>query len=447
MPKPKFVKPLLIGAACTIPVGLVVGLSVNWDHTIFISAVGSGGVKPFIESFGKQYHNEYGQYDVTVEAGGTTFGITKLAQGYTNIGNASCNPYPIINKENGLRDQWVNKKTFTLGWEGLVLMYSLPQRLSQEAKDAFEIVITSTNILPLYAIFSGHYGLKSGGWTDNMNSLWYFATDQAKAQIESLETGVQDKEVLMNTQIQPFERAGGNTGSNASIAFTYYSNLTNNYDMSDMTEEQQDAFASGSYGSDGLTIMQTDDSNSRAWDSFVAADKGQGGSMVYLTTSFIANENNRKEMAKHGYRLAGYLPKNGDTPIFIDGTKQSLEKICSENGYNWYRPINTMIDLNLEKARDFVYWIYFGTHEDMLLTNFTADSFSQYYIDTVYAKGAKPVSYTLFHTMFRTDLSPIASTKLKEMLLDLNASDLVLEETRAEPFDTVYGAMDEVTTW
>lgn len=426
MPKPKFVKPLLIGVACTIPVGLVVGLSVNWDHTQFISAVGSSGVKPFIESFGKAYHNSHNKFDVTVESGGTMFAVEQVAKGYTTMGNASNNPYLVVNTQ-GYKDQWTNKKTFTLGWEGLVMMYSLPKGLTQQAKEKFNIVITEDNILPLYGVFSGYHQLKVGNWDPLMDSLWYYAP----ADVKELITNEKDVKLLKETQILPFVRAGGNNGANSSIAFSYYSNLKN---FDDMTEIQKQAFKYGKYGSDGLEIMQTDESNARAWQSFVYNDNG--ASMTYLTSSFIANENNRKQMEEKGYKLAGYQPKGKTTRIFIDGTKESLEKIDSQNGYNWYRPINIMIDLDVQKAKDFVYWIYMDTDEDMPATSFTL---GENYINTVYSKGAKPLDPREFQSMFNNS----TTGTVRDCLFSKDYTDFELEILRqGTVFADVYGAKD-----
>ncbi|MCQ3907188.1 MAG: hypothetical protein MJ219_00030 [Mycoplasmoidaceae bacterium] len=61
-------------------------------------------MKPFIESFGKDYHLSHKKYDVTVESGGTTFAVEEIAQGYTTIGNASNNPYIVVNTQ-GYRDK------------------------------------------------------------------------------------------------------------------------------------------------------------------------------------------------------------------------------------------------------------------------------------------------------------------------------------------------------
>lgn len=405
MPKPKFIKPLLIGVACTIPVGLVVGLSVNWDHTQYIAAVGSSGVKPFIENFGKQYHKVFKNFDVTVESGGTTFAVEQLAKGYTNLGNASNNPYPnIVNQ--GYLDKWTNMKTLTLGWEGLCLVYSLPKDLSQEAKNNFEIVINSNNILHLYAVFSCIHELKNEQWQDDYDSLWHFAPASVQAKI----TNVNDQNLLKSTKILPFLRAGGNTGANSSIAFSYYSNLA---DFGQMTEAQQKAFSGGQYGDDA-SYMETDESNARAWQSVV--NKKQAGSMVYLTTSFLTSPDNIKQIKDGGYKIAQYQNDEYDpVAINLDNIQESLQKIATKGGYNWYRPINVMIDMNVQKSKDFLNWIY------------KAEAYEK----TVLSLGANPLSERQFNSMLGTD----------GQLFSPSASDIELVKTRIVTTN-VFGAED-----
>lgn len=429
MSKHKFIKPLLIGVSCAIPVGLVVGLSVNWTHMQYISAVGSSGVKPFIENFGKQYHNAFKNYDVTVESGGSTFAVEQLAKGFAQVGNASNNPFYTV-RDTGYQEQWKNKKTFTLGWEGLVLMYKMPDGLSQDARDNFELLIRKENIKHLYAVFSGFFELKNGLWENGYECMWHYMSD--KAQKACNET---DREICRTTPIIPYVRSGGNTAANTSIAFSYYSNLCQ---FTDLTENQQKAFSGGQYGHD-CQFIETDESNARAWQSFVAND--DPGSIVYLTSGFMANENNVKEMVDRGYRLAGYLPadQEDESKAVFFNTIEDLDKICCTGGYNWYRPINAMIDLNNQASKDFIYWIYFNTNEDFNLTEKTDWDVSQNYIDTVKKCGAKPLDKNHFTTMADSN-----KTTMKDAIFDLSVSDLTLN--RASIFFETYGA-GELWKW
>jgi ABC-type phosphate transport system substrate-binding protein len=45
--------------------------------------------------------------DITVEAGGSGFGIQQIAEGYANIGNASTDPYSAVQPagKDGFREQ------------------------------------------------------------------------------------------------------------------------------------------------------------------------------------------------------------------------------------------------------------------------------------------------------------------------------------------------------
>lgn len=422
MPKPKFVKPLLIGVACTIPVGLVVGLSVNWNHTQFISAVGSSGVKPFIEKFGKKYHEQYNNIDVTVESGGTTFAVEQLTKGFTNLGNASSNPYLNISNQ-GFEEQWSNKKTLTLGWEGLCLMYSLPNSKDVKDKNNFEIVINENNILKLYAIFSGYHELNDGvTWDKQWENLWYYRDPSCESLISA-----DYKSILQNTPILPFVRSGGNTGANSSIAFTMYSNLV---DFKSLPESQQKAFEDGQYGNDN-PHMETDESNSRAWQSFVNTNKP--GSMVYLTTSFFANQNNVKQIKESGYKLARYQAKGTSevTTFDLNDVKASLNQICVTGKFNWFRPINVMLDVDQDKTKDFIWWIYFGNANQ-------GTEYAEHYSEIIYALGAKPINKDIHFISMCHDSGVIT----KQSLFSKSSADVELAKIRSGDFAKLYGAID-----
>jgi len=411
MSKPKFIKPLLIGCACAIPVGLVVGLSVNWDHRQFISSVGSSGVKPFEEAFARDFATTNPKIDVQIESGGTTFAIEEVAKGLTNIGNASNNPYYTINKKNaGYRDQWKNKKTFTLGFEGLIIMYKMPDGLSKKAQEAFDIVINKDNILQLFAVFSGFNQLGGGEkWKTQYGSIYNFMTADSIAAIEALPTGEKDIKLCKDTQITPFVRSGGNTAANSSIAFSYYSHLA---DFDNMTQDQQNAFAGGQYGKD-RNHYETEESNARAWEMF--SNNDIPGSMVYLTTGFVKNKHNQEEILKHNYKIAGYLDKEATKPVYFE-KQGDLDYICTKKGYNWYRPINCMIDLDNQLSLNFIKAIYQNNSYKRIMSD----------------NGAKPLTIDQFNSMCVN-----GDPYCKE------ASDLNLEKIRSSgEFKEVYGAED-----
>jgi phosphate transport system substrate-binding protein len=60
--------------------------------------------------------------DITVEAGGSGFGISQVADGYADIGNASKNPFSVVKKSYQNNWQAKNIKTMTIGWEGICIV-------------------------------------------------------------------------------------------------------------------------------------------------------------------------------------------------------------------------------------------------------------------------------------------------------------------------------------
>lgn len=67
--------------------------------------MGSSGVMPFVQSLAKSYDSK--SADITVEAGGSGFGIEQVAKGFADIGDASKNPYEAVQPEgnNGFRQE------------------------------------------------------------------------------------------------------------------------------------------------------------------------------------------------------------------------------------------------------------------------------------------------------------------------------------------------------
>jgi ABC-type phosphate transport system substrate-binding protein len=52
---------------------------------------------PFVQSLAKTYDTK--STDITVEAGGSGFGIQQVAKGFADIGDASKNPYSAVKEE------------------------------------------------------------------------------------------------------------------------------------------------------------------------------------------------------------------------------------------------------------------------------------------------------------------------------------------------------------
>lgn len=406
MPKTK--KVLILPVICFLIVCLLFGLSINWSHTIYISSVGSNGVKPFIEAFSNQYYKTNHKYEVTVEGGGTIYAIDQISKKISNIGNSSINPYYDINANENFKKNWINKKTLTLGWEGLILLYKMPNGLSKEAQERFELVINQNNILNLYAIFSGFNGLKGEKgetkWNSEWGSFWPFLSKENQNYFSE-----KDAEICKNTQVVPYVRSGGNVGANSAIAFSLNSNLC---DINqDLTQDQKNAFAGGQYGKDRL-VYQTDESNAKTWNVF--SQNNIPGSMVYLTTSFLSNKKNYEIIKKRGYKAVFY---NDCETNPIDYEKFNwddfVEKIC--NDYNWYRPINIFIDISDKKSIDFIKWIY------------SSNSF----YDTMKKNGARPINDEEYNSM--------KCSNQNCDIFDLKSSDLELER---ELDKKTYGALE-----
>ncbi len=339
MGRPKALKPILIGCACLVPVGLVVGLSVNWSHTTFISAMGSSGARGIVNRFGQLYHDQYEDIEINAESGGTATGLTNVSLELCDIGNSTNNPKPFVDN---LKLTWGAMKTYTLGWEAIALVYKMPEGLSDNAKSAFDISINSENIDDLLAVFSGYNG---DNWTEGDDSYYHFLTPAAKAQIDLNPDDIQ----ACQAPILPYARSGGNRSASASIAF---SNSKNIHLETHLSVDQQKAFEGGQYGKD-RKVYETDESNAQAWSMFEYNDLP--GQMVYMTSSFF-NENNMNIIKQKGYKLALY---NGVSLLDSKGNF-SLDKVCiKDGGYNWFRPINCSLSVKNENARYFMSWVFY----------------------------------------------------------------------------------------
>lgn len=397
MGRPKALKPILIGCACLVPVGLVVGLSVNWNNTTFISATGSSGARGIVNGFGQKYHQENPNFEVNAESGGTATGLKDASMGLCDIGNSTNNPYKFIYNEDGSpKFDWNNMKTFTLGWEGVALIYKMPDGLSDDAQEHFDVCINQNNINDLLAVFSAY---DSPGWAEEepeQASYLHFMTEDA---ISYLTAG--DITICRSTSIIPYVRSGGDRSASSSIAFSKCSHFTTN-----LTPEQTSAFEGGQYGND-RDYYETDESNAQAWSMFEYNDKP--GQMVYMTTSFF-NENNLKLIKEKGYKIAKY---GEDEISLIDPNtgKFDLSKICVSGGYNWFRPINCSINIENENAIKFLTWIF---------NSLTRDD----YKDLLAKYGIK-----------RLDEEQINS--MGSLIPESLETDLVLEQTRK---DQVFGA-------
>ena len=369
-------KTLLVSIACLIPVSLITCLSINWHHTQYISATGGAEVRQIIQTFGNLYHKQYKQYEITVESQGNAYGIEQLAKKNTNIANITINPYELVNSNSNLKNNWEFKKTFTLGWEGLVILYKLPNNLSKKAIDNFDIVINKDNICQLYAVFSGFNEWKDGEQNknkDNWNNEWGSIFNYIpKESLEKFDPS--DIEICKNTPITPYVRVGGNISATSSIVFSQLSGFklndgTNAFD--NLTDNQKNAFACGQYGND-RNLYQTNKANANAWTIF--CKNNIPGSMIYLTSSFLSIKDNQEEIKRNGYKIAKYKNDNDEISCLnYEKDFINIDNILKSNiytSYKWINPINVVVDINDKKTIDFIQWIYNNkNYESTMLSN------------------------------------------------------------------------------
>lgn len=337
-------KVALYSAICCLPIAFILAFSIPHGHYTHISCVGSSGVKPFVETLANDFSNQrdYSKYDVTTDAGGSGFGISQVAKGYTNIGNASKNPYEAVKQE--YKQEWTNEKikTLTFGWEAICIVFIPPKGLSENAINNINkiLYIGENNITNLYRAFSGF----NSGLGINTPNLGLFLNNEVDSPLTS-----NDQNILNNTTLIPYVRAGGSLTSGTAASFYDGSHFPNAH--IGLTEQQQKAFSNGNYGNNFL-VDDTDEANSRAWDSFSKTNKP--GSCVYLSSGFI--EQNKKLIEKKGYGIFAYKDVN-QNKLYSYAVKDITD------GFNFFRPLNMMFSLtNLDSPTiDFVKYILNNT--------------------------------------------------------------------------------------
>ncbi|MDR0674918.1 MAG: substrate-binding domain-containing protein [Mycoplasmataceae bacterium] len=366
-------------ALCLIPIGLVTAFSNSWSNKIPISCVGSSGVKPFVESLSKEYMKANKKVDITVEAGGSGFGIQQISQGFANIGNASKDPYSAVYGKDdkgtdGFRSQWEKNKikTITIGWEAICMVYIPPKELNLNPDELNNIlVVNNSNVCNLMRIFSGI----NSNVTDA--TLGNFYNDQA-------DLTPSQQQLLMNTSIIPYVRAGGSLTSGTASSFVGGTHLNFN-EKNDLTVAQQNAFDSGYYGTK-FGLVQTDEANSRAWDIF--AKNNKPGQIVYLSSGFV--KQNLDLIKSKGYGIMAYDGSETQT----NPTSFDVNFIDSHDGYNWFRPLNLMIPVTNNES--------FTTE-----MNFIKTLLSDEYKNKLIEIGAKYLNTEEIEQIFPNDISGI----------------------------------------
>lgn len=332
----RWLKNTLISVACLIPLAFVIGFSTNWSNKTTITSVGSSGVKPFIEELSKDYLKNHKSIDITVDAGGSGFGIDQVADGFTNIGNASKDPYSsVIEPKNELQQKWIDRniKTYTVAWEAICLVYIPPkdsaitdEMLFPTENDKSMLSVSSDTIEKLYQAFSG---FSDGQYLNSFPSLGDFASNYVDSSIVS---------ELKKTKMIPYVRTGGSLTSGTAASFYEYSRYKN-FDSSNLSDRTQKAFEVGNYGSN-WKLVQTDEANSRAWDMF--SKSNTPGSVVYLSSGFIAQNENL--IRKNHYGVFGY---QGASSTVYSYTVENMQN----SNYDWCRPLNLMTSLDNDEGQ------------------------------------------------------------------------------------------------
>ena len=301
----------LVGAAA---VGFVCAFAVPWSHSTIISCVGSSGVKPFVEEYAKTY-SKTNNVDINVDAGGSGFGISQIANNFTNIGCASKNPFEAV--KDTYRQNWISNKikTVTIGWEGICIVYIPPKGISNDINLNKVLTLNENDITNLYRTFSG---FKDGLPTEKP-LLSLFLNPEC-------EISENDRFKFEHQEVIPYARSGGSLTSGTAASFFEGSHFKNYSEG--LTEAQKTAFVNGNYGKD-FRLYDTDEANSRAWSVF--NKNNIPGSMIYLSSSFVQKNYDLIKSSNCGI-------------LAYNNCEYNVEDINIR--YNFFRPLNLMLSIN-----------------------------------------------------------------------------------------------------
>ena len=301
----------LVGAAA---VGFVCSFAVPWSHLTIISCVGSSGVKPFVEEYAKTY-SKTNNVDINVDAGGSGFGISQIANNFTNIGCASKNPFEAV--KDTYRQNWISNKikTVTIGWEGICIVYIPPEGISNDINLNQVLTLDEDDITDLYRTFSG---FKDGLPTEKPHLSLFLNPEYQISE--------NDKVKFEHQEVIPYARSGGSLTSGTAASFFEGSHF-DNYSEG-LTEAQKTAFVNGNYGKD-FRLYDTDEANSRAWSVF--NKNNIPGSMVYLSSSFVQKNYDLIKSSNCGI-------------LAYNNYEYNVEDINIH--YNFFRPLNLMLSIN-----------------------------------------------------------------------------------------------------
>lgn len=329
---------------------------VNWNGSTIIYSSGSSAVFPLMTILGEQY-NGPGEIDLVVEAGGSGTGVTKIVTSKTQMGNLSRSPkvseagLPAgttgapTQKDYQFQKQWIDNKlkTITLGWDGICVVYK------PYAGDTTVLDINEKNYETLFKAFAGN------------TQVSYSELDE--------------KPTVSTQYLKPYARNGGSKKSGTADAFYNYSG----FDVKKLPEKTIDALKYGSYGE---ITKQTKENNSEVW-AYISEGTDLEGRITYLSTGFVLN--NLDLIKSKGFKIATYKK-----------TELASDKI--NNGYDWVRPLNTVISLNSKddknsrSVKTFIEWVMSGPDTNK----------NQYdkHLDKLFKEvGIKQLSETEYKTM------------------------------------------------
>lgn len=293
----------------------IISIITSCGNFVVIDSRGSSSVQPLLASLGNLYSNK-NNVEISVQAGGSSIGISSIANSQTMMGNASKSPRSSVIGKLDIENKWQENslKTITLGIDAIGIVLLPPNKTDNNWN------IDQNNIVDLYKAFGGFERIQ-------LNKFY-----------------IGSSTISNDITITPFARSGGALSSGTAEAFYKESKLLN--DVSNLPNNVQDALSNGNYG---RFTQITNESNSEAYTNFKVNAKTPG-SMIYLSLGFI--ENNINTILNDGFVVMKYNN--------FDAKRENV----SNKKYGWTRPFNTIISLKpnskLDPLEKFISWILFS---------------------------------------------------------------------------------------
>ncbi|WP_350266907.1 phosphate ABC transporter substrate-binding protein PstS [Mycoplasmoides gallisepticum] len=293
---------------------------------VVINTRGSSSVQPFMDALSALYA-KYEPVEISVQAGGSTSGISSVLDGTSNIGNASRSPRDQVLANPRTTQQWkdLEIKTVTLAKDAIAVIYKKPANASSN-----DFYVDANNISKLYDAFAGfnHVSL----------SDFYFGNQK-----------------LPNDNIVPFARSGAASVSGTAEAFLHNSGLIKQDQLTKQTLEALQGRTDY-----GINTITTGESNVETYN-FFKTNARLVGSMTYLSLGFILN--NLEMIKNDGFDLLNY--KINDQLII-----PSIQTVA-DGAYRWVRPYNAIFSLSnkddnkLNSIKQFIKFTLFNQSADI----------------------------------------------------------------------------------